>query len=100
MRKLDVCDMEEFCRLESSEKTVVILDGGRRRRNRTGIRQASSFYVIYGRSVMSARMLEVSIRSRNGAQSPKGYVANGQMTKASNKLGRPLFPTALLNSNS
>ena len=28
MRKFDVCDMEEFGRLESSEKTVVIL--GRR----------------------------------------------------------------------
>ena len=38
MRKLDVCDMEEFGRLESGEKTIAILgDGGRRRRNRTGI---------------------------------------------------------------
>ena len=25
MRKLGVCDMEEFCRLESSEKTIAIL---------------------------------------------------------------------------
>ena len=25
MRKLDVCDMEEFCRLESGEKTIAIL---------------------------------------------------------------------------
>ena len=25
IRKLDVCDMEEFCRLESSEKTITIL---------------------------------------------------------------------------
>ena len=25
MRKFDVCDMEEFCRLESSEKTIAIL---------------------------------------------------------------------------
>ena len=25
MRKLDVCDMEEFGRLESSEKTIAIL---------------------------------------------------------------------------
>ena len=39
MRKLDVCDMEEFDRLESCEDTIAILeiDGGRRRRNRTGI---------------------------------------------------------------
>ena len=39
MRKLDECDMEEIGTLESSEKTIAILeiDGGRRRRNRTGI---------------------------------------------------------------
>ena len=27
MRKLDVCDMEEFRRLKSSEKTIAILGG-------------------------------------------------------------------------
>ena len=38
MRELDVCNMEEFGSLEISEKTIAILaDGGRRRRNRTGI---------------------------------------------------------------
>ena len=34
MRKFDVCDVEEFGRLESSEKTIGILrekDGGHRR---------------------------------------------------------------------
>ena len=85
MRKLDVCDMEEFGRLESSGKTIVSygIDGGRRRRNRTGIGSANSFYVVHGRSVMSAQMLEVSIRSRSGASSRKGCVVNGQT--ASNK---------------
>ena len=34
---------------------------------------------------MRAQMLEVSIRRRNGASSPKGCLVNGQMTKASNK---------------
>ena len=34
---------------------------------------------------MSAQMLEVAIRSRNGAPSRKECVVNGQMTKASNK---------------
>ena len=34
---------------------------------------------------MSAQMLEVSIRIRNGAPSRKGCVVNGQMTKASSK---------------
>ena len=33
---------------------------------------------------MSAQMLEVSIRSRNGAPSRKGCVMDGQMSKASN----------------
>ena len=39
MRKLVGCDMEEFGRLESSDKTIVILGDRwcRRRRNRTGI---------------------------------------------------------------
>ena len=37
-RKIDVCDMEDFGRLESSKKTIAsLVDGGRRRRNRTGI---------------------------------------------------------------
>ena len=39
MRKLDVCDMEEFGRLESSEKTIAILGNGwwQQTANRTGI---------------------------------------------------------------
>ena len=62
MRKLDACDMEEFGRLESGEKTIAILgdrwwpqtvkqDGDR----------TNSFYVRYGRSAMSAQMLEMSL---------------------------------------
>ena len=40
MRKLDECecDMEEFGRLESSEKKMVEIDGGHRRRTRKWIR--------------------------------------------------------------
>ena len=38
---------------------------------------SKQFYVICGKSVMSAQMLEVSIRSRNGAPSRKGCVVNG-----------------------
>ena len=40
MRQLDECDLQEFGRLESYEKTIAIrghLDGGHRRRNRKGI---------------------------------------------------------------
>ena len=63
MRKLDVCDMEEFGRLESSEKTIAIL-GDRwwpQTAKQVGDRISKYFYVIYGRSVMSAQMLEVSL---------------------------------------
>ena len=37
------------------------------------------------KNVMSAKMLELSLRIRTGAPSRKGRVVNGQMTKASNK---------------
>ena len=36
------------------------IDGGHRRRNSKGIRQANSFYVTYGKNVLSAQILEVS----------------------------------------
>ena len=48
----------------------------------------SSMHYMKKNTVMSAQKLEVSIRSRNGAPSPKGCAVcavNGQMTKASNK---------------
>ena len=90
MRKLDVCDTEEFGRLECSEKTIAIL-GDRwwpQTAKQDGDRISKHFLCnIYGRAVMNAQMLEVcvSIRSRNGAPSRKDCVVNGQMTKASNK---------------
>ena len=63
----------------------------RRRRNRTGMGYANSFYVIYGRSVMGAQVLEVSLSGVGTVLrlSRKGCVVNGQMTKASNKWVRP-----------
>ena len=54
--------------------------------NSKGIREAKSFYVIYGKKLNECPNVGgVSIRSRNGAPSRKGCVVNGQMTKASNK---------------
>ena len=50
-----------------------------------GDRISKRFYVVYRRRVMSAQMLKVSIRSKNGDPSQKRCVVNGQMTKASNK---------------
>ena len=61
MRKLDVCDMEEFGRLESN-----ICNIWKKRNERPNVGG-------------------VSIRRRNGAPFRKGCVVNGQMTKASNK---------------
>ena len=63
MRKLDGCDKEEFRRLEISEKTITILGDWwwpQTVKQDAGTGQANSFYVIYGRSVISAQMLEVS----------------------------------------
>ena len=61
--ELDVCVMEEFGRLESSEKTIAIL-GDRwwpQTAKQNGDRIGEQFYVVYRKSVMSAQMLEVSL---------------------------------------
>ena len=42
------------------------------------------FYVTYKKGNERPNVRVVSIRSRNGVPSRKGWVANGQMTKASN----------------
>ena len=63
MRKLDECDTEEFGRLESSEKTIAILRDRwwSQTAKQEGDKISKQFYVIYGRTVMSAQMLEVSL---------------------------------------
>ena len=62
MRKIDECGMEKFGTLDSSEKTIAIrVGGGLRRRNRKGIIYAKKFSVAYGKNVMSAQILEVSL---------------------------------------
>ena len=50
-----------------------------------GIRLAKRFYVTYGKNVMIAQMLEVSLLRVGTVGASKGCVVNGQMTKASNK---------------
>ena len=64
MRKFGVCDMEEFGSLESSEKTIAIL-GDRwwpQMAKQEWDKINKQFLCsIYGRSVMSAQMLEVSL---------------------------------------
>ena len=63
MRKIDECDMEEFSRLEISDKTIDIL-GDRwwpQTAEQDGHRISEQFYVIYGEKVMSAQTLEVSL---------------------------------------
>ena len=88
MRKLDVCDMEEFGRLESSEKTIAIL-GDRwwpQTAKQDGDRTSKQFLCnIWKKRIERPNVGGVSIRSRNGAPSRKGCVVNGQMTKASSK---------------
>ena len=90
MRKLDVCDMEEIGRLESSEKTIPIL-GGRwcpQTATQDGDRISKPFLCsIWKKHDERPNVGVVSIRSRDGAPSRKGCVVKGQMTirKESNK---------------
>ena len=54
--------MEEFGRPESSEETIAILgDGWWPQTAKHDGDRISSFYLVCGRSVMSAQMLEVSL---------------------------------------
>ena len=94
MRRLDVCGMEEFGRLESSEKTVAIL--GDRWWPQT-VKQDGDRIIkqvlcnIWKKCNDRPNVEDVSIRSRNGApvgtvlRLEKGCVVNGQMSKASKK---------------
>ena len=88
MRNLDVCDMEEFGRLQSGEKTIAIL-GDRwwpQTAKQDGDRISRQFLCsIWKKRNERPNVGGVPIRSRNGAQFRKGCVVKGQMTKASNK---------------
>ena len=88
MRKLDVRDMEEFGRLESSEKTIAI-PGDRwwpQTAKQDGDRIGKQFLCnTWKKRNEHPNIGGVSIRSRNGAPSQKGCAVNGQITKASNK---------------
>ena len=88
MGKLDVCDMEEFGRLKSSEKTIAIL--GDRWWPQTAKQDGDRISKKFQCSISNKRNERpyvggVSIWSRHGAPSRKGCVVNGQMTKARNK---------------
>ena len=64
MRKIDGCDMEKFGTLDSSEKTIVILGDRwwpRTTKQEGDTMSKNQIYVIYGKNVMSAQMLEVSL---------------------------------------
>ena len=88
IRKLDECDMEEFGRLESSERTIAIL-GDRwwpQMAKQDGDRISKQFYVLlWKKRNERPNVGSVSIMSRNGAPPRNGCVVNGQMAKASNK---------------
>ena len=87
MRKLDVCDMAEVGRLESSEKTIAILgDKWPQTAKQDGDRIIRRFLCnIWKNRNERPTVGGVSIRSRNGAPARKGCVVNGKMTKVSNK---------------
>ena len=63
MGKVDGGDMEKFGTLDGSEKTIAIL-GDRwwpQTAKQEGHKISKTFLVTYGKSVMSAKMLEVSL---------------------------------------
>ena len=88
MRKLGVCDIEEFGRLASIEKTIDI-PGGRwwpQTAKKDGDGMSKQFpCIMWKKRNERSNVGGVSIRSKNGAPSPKGCMVNGQMTTASNK---------------
>ena len=61
MREIDECDMEEFDTLDSSEKTIVILGDRWRPQPANNTSKPSLCNTVYGNSVMSANLLEVSL---------------------------------------
>ena len=77
MRKLDVCDMEEFGRIKSTEKTIAIL-GDRwwpQTEKQDGDRISKQFHCnIWKKRNERPNIGGASIRSRNGAPSRKGCV--------------------------
>ena len=80
---------KSFCRLESSEKTIATL-GDRwwpQTTKEGGDRISKQFLFNTWKKKRNERLNVggVSIRSRSGAPFGKECVANGQMTKASNK---------------
>ena len=95
MRNSDECDMDEYGRLESSEKTIAIL--GNRGWLQTAKQEGDRISKQLLRITWKKRNERPNvggpyIRSKNGAPSRKGYVVNGQTTKASNMSTPPPPP--------
>ena len=92
MKEIDECGMEEFVKLDSSEETIAILGDKwwtqAAKQEGDLIRKKNLCYIWKQRNG-HPHVGGVFIRSRNGAPSRKGCVANYQMTKASNKFVRP-----------
>ena len=90
MRKVDECDMKKFGTLDSSEKTIAVL--GDRWWPQTAKQKGDKLSQKNLCNIWEKRSerrnvggVSINSRSRNGAPSRKGYVVNGQMTKASNQ---------------
>ena len=88
MSEIDVFDMEEFGRLESSEKTIAILGDSwwPQTAKQDGANISKQFLCnTCKKRDERPHVGGVSARSRNGSPSRKGCVVNGQMTNASIK---------------
>ena len=95
MRNSDECDMDEYGRLESSEKTIAILGnrGWLQTAKQEGDRISKQFLrITWKKRNERPNVGGPYIRSKNGAPSRKGYVVKGQTTKASNMSTPPPPP--------
>ena len=84
---MDVCDIEEFRGVESSEKTIAVLRDRwwPQTAKEDGYRISKQFLCnIWKKRNERPNVRGVSNRSRNGSPPRKGCVVNGHMAKASN----------------
>ena len=83
--KIDLCDMEDFNTVDTSEKTVAILWWPQAAKQEGGKISKTFLCDLWKQRNESPIVGGISIRRRNGAASRKRRVVNGQMTKASIK---------------
>ena len=95
MRKLDVCDIEDFGRLEGSEKTIAILGDGwwPQTAKQDGDRISKQLLCnMWKKGDERPNVGGVSVRRRNGASSRKGCVVQWPNYQGKQQMSTPPPP--------